>query len=185
MHVKELMSKEVQTCRSSDSLNEPARTMWEADIGCVPVLDAADRVVGVVTDRDICMASYTQGLPLTAIPVTSAMSPNVVACQSTDTVETAARLLQQHRIHRLPVIDGGRLVGVVSLNDLARLAAAEGGRRGARPGTYAVTEMLASICEPRWARTPPAAFVPRRPAAAFGSKPPADVRLARASGSDD
>ena len=158
MRVEQIMTRNVRTCGPGDSLSTAARIMWEADCGCVPVVETENgdaRVVGVITDRDICMAAYTQGLPLAAIPVGSAMSRNVVACRTSDSVADTARLLQQHRIHRVPVLDdSGRLAGIVSVNDLARLAAGETGRKGIG---YELTEMLASICEPRWVRTPPPA----------------------------
>ena len=61
MKVRDLMSRPVQTCRSNESLNAAAQKMWDEDIGAVAVVDDKNRVVGVVTDRDLCMAAYTQG----------------------------------------------------------------------------------------------------------------------------
>jgi len=181
MNVESLMTKNVQTCRTTDRLDRAARVMWEADVGSVPVLDEASRVVGMITDRDVCMASYTQGVALAAIPVTTAMARTVVTCKPTDSVADAARLLQKHRIHRLPVLDGiGRLAGIVSVNDLARLAMRERSKPASELGTHEITELLASICEPRWVRTPPAHESPA-PAPAVRKSGPASAPSPRSS----
>ena len=71
VQVNELMSAVAYRCNDSDMANDAAQLMWDHDCGCVPVVDARDRVVGIVTDRDVCMAAYTQGRPLTEIPLSS------------------------------------------------------------------------------------------------------------------
>jgi CBS-domain-containing membrane protein len=103
-----------------------------------------------VTDRDICMAAYTQGQRLSSIPVTVAMAKSVITCQADDDVDAAERSMRQARIRRLPVVDPqGQLVGILSLNDLAREALHDGSRRDA-PRSEDVTQTLAAICEPRF-----------------------------------
>ena len=119
MKVAELMTDEVRACSIHESVNAAARIMWENDCGCAPVVDGHGRLAGMVTDRDICMAAYTQGLPLEAIPVERVMSAKVVSCSRTDNLETAHRLMRSHEIHRMPVLDSrGRLVGILSLSDV-------------------------------------------------------------------
>jgi CBS domain-containing protein len=116
--VADLMTREVRVCTIHDSLNAAARIMWDNDCGCAPVIDGHGRVVGIVTDRDICMAAYTQGLPLEAIPVERVMSARVITCARGDDLETAHRLMRTHEIHRLPVVDSrGRPVGILSMSD--------------------------------------------------------------------
>ena len=105
MKVADSMTREVRACTVHDSLNAAARVMWEHDCGCVPVVDGQGRLVGIVTDRDICMAAYTQGVPLEAIAVERVMAARVISCSRTDDLETAHRLMRKHEIHRLP---GGR-----------------------------------------------------------------------------
>jgi CBS-domain-containing membrane protein len=118
--VADLMTRDVRACAIHDSLNAAARIMWEHDCGCTPVVDAGGRLAGIITDRDICMAAYTQGLPLQAIPVERAMSPRVISCSRGDDVEAALRLMRTHEIHRIPVADPrGRLLGMLSLSDVA------------------------------------------------------------------
>ena len=63
MKVHEIMSTDLATCQSEDTLNCAAQIMWERDCGVVPILDQGSRVIGMLTDRDICMAAYTQGRP--------------------------------------------------------------------------------------------------------------------------
>lgn len=127
MKVSDVMTSHVRACTTHDSLNAAARIMWDHDCGCAPVIDAHGKLAGIVTDRDICMAAYTQGLPLAAIPVQRAMSARVVSCSRGDELETAHRLMRTHEIHRLPVVDShGRLAGVLSLSDLVTHACANG-----------------------------------------------------------
>ena len=64
--------------------------MWDHDCGCAPVVDGHGRLAGIITDRDICMAAYTQGMPLEAIPVERAMSARVVSCMRGDDLEDRA-----------------------------------------------------------------------------------------------
>ncbi len=119
MKVSDLMTREVRACTIHDSLNGAARIMWDHDCGCVPIVDGHGRLAGIVTDRDICMAAYTQGLALEAIPVERVMSAQVVSCARGDDLAIAHRLMRTHEIHRIPVVDSrGRLVGILSLSDL-------------------------------------------------------------------
>ena len=146
MRISELMSKPVITCPSSGTLDHAARLMWEFDCGIVPVVGDDGRLVGVVTDRDICVAAYTQGRALREIPVTVAMATRVVAIHAEDVVETAELLMHDNQLRRVPVIDNdGRPIGIVSMNDLARLAA-----RSERSGVdRELVRTLAAICQPR------------------------------------
>ena len=77
MKVQEAMTRNVAACGVRDMLNRAAQLMWECDCGSVPVVDEAGNVCGMITDRDICMAAYTQGLPLDQILVRSTMSPRL------------------------------------------------------------------------------------------------------------
>jgi CBS domain-containing protein len=121
MNVEELMTRDVRTCAASDSLNDAARIMWEADCGCVPVVDADGTVVAMITDRDICMAAYTQGRRLMYMTVDSAASKNVVTIGKDESLRRAEELMRTAQVRRLPVIDSeGRIVGLLSLADLAR-----------------------------------------------------------------
>lgn len=147
MRIEQLMSRPVHTCRSSDVLSVPAQQMWEHDVGAIPVVDDHGRLVGIVTDRDICMAALLQGKPLHAIPVAAVMTPDVHACEVDDTVETAEQLMKLKQVRRIPVVaDGKNPVGILSLNDIAREAGASSKKNGS---DRQVVQTLAAISAPR------------------------------------
>ena len=126
-NVRTLMSVNVRSCTPGDSLNRAAQLMWDGDCGCVPVVDDSGRVVGLITDRDICMASYTQGKSLAELPVEGFMSKQVHGCGPDESVGDALGLMTEHRLRRLPVQDvSGKLIGMLSLADVARWASTVG-----------------------------------------------------------
>ena len=84
MKARDLMTPDVATCRPDEPMAEAARIMWERDCGIVPVVDAEGRPVGVVTDRDLCMASFTRNEPLSRMPVRDAMAKEVFSCREDD-----------------------------------------------------------------------------------------------------
>jgi CBS domain-containing protein len=146
MRIKEVMSHPAVTCPANATLDHAARLMWEFDYGVIPVVGDDGRLVGIVTDRDICMAAYTQGRPLQVIPVGTAMAHSVIASHLDDFVDQAEHLMRDNQIRRLPVLDTeGRPVGVVSMNDLARLAA----RSHKSAVDRDLVQTLAAVCEPR------------------------------------
>jgi CBS domain-containing protein len=147
MDIAEIMTSEVYKCSPADSLNAAARVMWENDCGCVPVVDSGGRAIGMITDRDVCMAAYTTGRLLAAVSVAEAMSRHVFTCVAADSVDTVQAIMRAHQIHRVPVVDdAGCVVGIVSLNDLARAATLPG--RGKKKAVTAgqLTETVAAIC---------------------------------------
>jgi CBS domain-containing protein len=123
MKIQTKMTAPVKTCIPTDTLALAAQLMWESDCGSLPVVDVAGAPIGMITDRDICMAAYTQGERLDAIAVGIAMSRSVYTCRATDALTTAEATMRLHQVRRLPVIDDdGHLVGIVSLSDFARNA---------------------------------------------------------------
>jgi CBS domain-containing protein len=146
MKVEHIMNREVKTCGAQDSLNKAAQIMWDTPCGAVPVVDEQGRPVGFLTDRDVCMAAYTQNKPLTELPVERAMARTPVCCAAEGDLDSAAQLMRQHRTRRVPVVDGnGILVGLLTLDDLACEAARplRGGRNDTLGGL--VLEVLLSI----------------------------------------
>ena len=152
MRIEELMSQNVFYCRPEDSLASCARQMWEHDCGSVPVCtgDNGGRVVGMITDRDICMCALHQAQPLSMLRVSDAMSRTLTSCGPRDRVGDVEELMRTQQVRRVPVIDTeGALVGIVSLADLAREASSGNGDplRTGISGSE-VGEVLAAICEP-------------------------------------
>ncbi len=151
MKAKDLMTTDVKCCAEYNTLNTAAQMMWEHDIGCAPVVDKEGRAIGMLTDRDICMGAYIQGVPLTAALVTSVMSKEVFSCTPEDDIAAAEKLMKEKQIHRLLVLDAkGHPVGVISLNDIAREGVREAETRTARQVSDAeITGLVASVCAPR------------------------------------
>jgi CBS domain-containing protein len=146
MKVTDLMTSDVKYCAPDDTLNAAAQIMWEHDIGCIPVVDEKGSVIGLLTDRDLCMAAYLQGVPLTGAPVTGAMSKQVFTCAANSDLKEAQRLMREKQVRRLPVIDhDGHLAGIISIADIVGWA-----QQQARAATDAeVTRLMAAICAPR------------------------------------
>lgn len=127
MLAKHLMTQPVSVCQLGDSLEQAAQLMWESDCGAVPVVDGAGRAVAMITDRDICMAAYTQGKRLCDVTVSTAMSKCIQSCGPDDTLDQVERLMTEHQIRRIPVLDHeGHPLGILSLNDLAQVASTYG-----------------------------------------------------------
>lgn len=152
MKVADVMTKNVRSCAPSCTLNEAAREMWENDCGVVPVVDTARTVVGMITDRDICMAAYTRGRPLNEIPVEQVMARKLLACRPESSLTEAEETMRTAQVRRLPVTDErGALVGLITLNDIARAATTPNGRTAKSPDIKAdvVLRTLAGIGERR------------------------------------
>ncbi len=143
MKVKEVMTADVRTCRPESNLAEAVKEMWEADCGVLPVVSTDGRVIGVITDRDICVAVATKGRTADRIAVREVILERVVhTCLAGDDTTDALKTMQTYRVRRLPVIDAqGHVQGIVSLNDIVTHA-------GAATSTKIVST-LASICERR------------------------------------
>ena len=147
MKVSEVMNSRLFTCTEDDSANQAAQLMWEQDIGCVPVTKGK-HIIGMITDRDICMSAYINGKPLSAIRIGDVMSRDIRACGPNDDVKVAEKRMAEVQVRRLPVIENDTLVGIVSLNDLA-VAGAE----KKQPRLDDIGATLAQICQHRITRS--------------------------------
>lgn len=150
MKISEVMSRSPRACRDTETLDCAARVMWEHDCGFVPVLNERGAVVGTVTDRDLCMAVWTQGKLMHQLVLGQVARHPVFTVHETDSVEAAELLMLRKQIRRLPVLDvDGKVVGVLSLSDLARRL--DGVGPNSRPGAISresVAQTLAGICRP-------------------------------------
>jgi CBS-domain-containing membrane protein len=153
MRIEQIMTKDVSTCAPEENLNRAAQIMWERDCGVVPVVSAGPepRVVGIVTDRDVCMASYTRGQRLDQIRIGDVMSTQVHACRPHDSADRAEELMKQAQVHRLPVVDdANQLLGLVSVADLARRARTPGaGKARTAPTPAEIGDTVAAISQER------------------------------------
>jgi len=124
MDIRKIMSVPPLSCWENDSLNRAAQLMWEHDCGALPVTDGNARLVGMITDRDICMAGYTRGRALPELRVADAMTSEVYSSRPDESIEAVEKLMRTNQIRRVPIVDAeNRLVGLVSVTDLARYIA--------------------------------------------------------------
>jgi len=148
MKVSELMTRDVVSCKMDHPLSCSAKIMWDHDCGCVPIVDDEQRVVGMITDRDICMGALSRGQPLHEIHVGHAATTSVICVPQDASLETAEALMRKHQIRRLPVVDReSKLVGIVSMNDIARHMEATTTRSNALSGDL-IAQTLAAIGAP-------------------------------------
>lgn len=123
MRAADVMTKDVATCRTDQTAADAARVMWDRDCGVVPVVDERGSLRGIVTDRDLLMASHTRGKPPAELPLSSLVPGPLETCREDSDLDSILAAMARRQIRRLPVVDGrGRVVGIVSLNDLARHA---------------------------------------------------------------
>lgn len=119
MKVKEIMAPNAKAIWLTESLTDAARLMWENDCGVLPIIKDGRKVVGMITDRDICMAMAMRNRSPSGVSVEEVMSGQVYAVGPEDNVDQALQAMQQHRIRRLPVVNGaGELEGILSMNDV-------------------------------------------------------------------
>src|SRR5215831_10679138 len=119
MQVRDVMTKGAECVRSSNSLQEAAQKMKNLDVGPLPVCDN-DRLVGLITDRDIAVRAVAEGCDPRTTTVEHVMTPDVLYCFEDQDVQEAAQLMCEHQVRRLVVLNRDkRLVGIVSLGDLA------------------------------------------------------------------
>jgi CBS domain-containing protein len=119
--VKDAMTTSLATATPSQSLAEAARLMKQQDIGSVPVVDGS-RLVGLLTDRDIVVRAVAEGGDPQTVQVGEIASHDVVTVSPDDNLDDALRLMAQHQIRRLAVVEDGQLVGVVAQADVAHEA---------------------------------------------------------------
>ena len=124
LKIKDIMTDEVATVSPETTVVEVARLMQKHNIGSLPVCDGPD-LVGIVTDRDIVVRSVANGKDLAATPVREVMTQRVVTVSPETDAHQVATLMSHQQIRRLPVVENNRLVGMVSLGDLATQAKAE------------------------------------------------------------
>jgi len=120
MQVREVMSRGVECVRPEDTVATAASRMKELDVGAMPVCGDDQRLVGMITDRDITVRATAGGKDPSGTYVRDAMTPDIVYCFEDQDVREAARMMKEHQIRRLVVLNRDkRLVGIVSLGDLA------------------------------------------------------------------
>ncbi len=127
--IREIMTTDVITVKVNDSVIKAAQIMSHYNIGAVPVMDANNQIVGILTDRDIVLRTVANGGNLDQVQIQQVMTTNIVTTSPGAGIDEASQLMASQQIRRLPVVENDRLLGMVSLGDLAtdRTAADEAG----------------------------------------------------------
>jgi CBS domain-containing protein len=142
MTLRDVMTTDVETCRPETDLASVVKMMWDRDCGFIPVVDVARTLRGVLTDRDICIASATRRVLPEYMTARQVMTHPVHACLPGDDVSEALRAMRQYKVRRMPVIDSNGIVrGVVSMNDIVLAC-----EQGLGPDPKEVISALAAIC---------------------------------------
>jgi CBS domain-containing protein len=115
--VRDVMTTNVEYCTPVDNVYEVAVKMRDLDVGAIPVVDHG-RLIGMITDRDLVVRGIAEKRP-GSTQVTEVMSDQLITVTPDASVQEAAEQMARHQIRRLPVVENGRLVGIVSLGDLA------------------------------------------------------------------
>ncbi len=118
MKVNQLMTKNVRHCSPNDTCADAATLMGELNVGFIPVVEG-EKVVGVVTDRDIVLRAVARGGAGASARLGEVMTKDVVTCTPDCDAHACAGTMAEKQIRRLPVVENGRLRGIVSLGDLA------------------------------------------------------------------
>ena len=148
MKVRDIMTPNPSFCREESTLASAARLMWDGDFGALPVVDRDEKVIGVITDRDICMATWMRNEPESRVTVGDVVSGPVHRCRAEDDLPTPLAIMREAQVRRLPVVDKeGKLQGMLSVNDI--ILAAEDVPKAGRPTCKDVVAMLKAICEHR------------------------------------
>ena len=122
MKVKEMMHQNVQWVSPDTRVTTVAQKMKQYDIGAIPVGED-DRLVGMITDRDIAVRALANGKDVSGLTARDIMSKGVFWCHDSDDASEAARIMESKKVRRLPVIDGNkRMVGMLSLGDVSHAA---------------------------------------------------------------
>ncbi len=119
MKIRELMSAEVVSVQSDCSLLDAARTLWKKDCGSLAVVDRDGALIGMLTDRDICMGAMTRGGTLASLNVAQSMAAPIQTLDPEADIEDALEKMRSHQVRRMPVLDDeSKLVGMLSMADL-------------------------------------------------------------------
>jgi CBS domain-containing protein len=127
MKVKEIMTPNAKAIWLTESLADAAQLMWENDCGVLPIIKDGRKVIGMITDRDICMATAMRDKNPSGVSVEEVMTGLVYSVNPEDEIDEALKAMQEHKIRRLPVVNAeGELEGILSLNDVVLNAKAKG-----------------------------------------------------------
>ena len=113
------MTTDIGFCNLEDNLTKAAEIMWQKDCGVVPIVDEEQKVVGMITDRDICIAAATRNQKTSDIKAKEMINGEIIGCVASDDIETALKKMRKNQLKRLPITgENGELVGILSIADI-------------------------------------------------------------------
>jgi len=149
MKVAEVMTRNVQSCTPETNLAAAAMQMWDGDCGALPVVDDEDRVLGMITDRDICIAAATNHQDIAYIKVGEVTKGEVQSCAPETSVLDALRIFEQARVRRLPVVDENKkLQGILSISDIVLVAGEGKDKKATDVSSAELAHTFKAICSP-------------------------------------
>ena len=155
MKASDVMQRRAATVRPGDSLAHAATAMRTRDCGSVVVLDPRRAATAMLTDRDICMTALRTGRALADLQVREAMSCKLFTCGPNDELSRVEEIMSLHQVRRLPVVDlAGHLLGVVSLDDIAKVARQQASLIAPAVPASDVGRTLGDIVRPRFDPAP-------------------------------
>lgn len=131
--------REVVTAPPDTPLVEIARLLGKHKIGCIVIAEEGGKVTGIVSERDIVREIARAGASVLSEPVEACMTKSVVSCRESDTMDRLMGEMTAHRFRHMPVVDRGRLVGLVSIGDVVRMRIAEAELEAAAMREYIAT----------------------------------------------
>ncbi|HLG94362.1 MAG TPA: CBS domain-containing protein [candidate division Zixibacteria bacterium] len=130
MKVRDIMMSAPKYCRPDTNLASVVEILWVNDCGFLPVVDRDERVAGVITDRDICIALGTRNQRASDVLVREVMTERVYACAPEDDIHSALETMEKHQVRRLPVVNlNGKLAGILSIGDVTLHAEKREGKK--------------------------------------------------------
>lgn len=138
MKVKDCMCDDICCVKPDCAVSECAKLMKTNHTGCIPVCDTQNKVVGIVTDRDIILRGIACDKDLKTTPISEIMSCNVCSCDENDDIKTAQNKMKNFQVRRLPVIENDKIVGMLTIGDLVE-------NKGV--STESVCNVLEDICK--------------------------------------
>lgn len=139
MKVKECMCNQVFSCSPSTTVYDVAKMMQTNHVGCIPVCDNENCMVGVVTDRDLVLRCIANDKSAKETPISDIMTTNVCTCKPDDDMTNAQSKMGSEQIRRLPVVDNGQVVGILTMGNIAQ--------NDLELGQQQVSDTINSICE--------------------------------------
>lgn len=117
--VADIMSKDIKVCTPHDSITTAAQIMRDFKCGSVPVCEGK-KVVGIITDRDIVLNLVADGKDANSVHCHDCMSTDIVTCTSNTDIHECAKMMADHQVRRIPVVENGDIVGIIAIGDLAK-----------------------------------------------------------------